>query len=50
MTKSELRDQLKLSENIPDFIRLQDVEGLEWLDFKFKEDKLFKIEFKGHTD
>lgn len=50
MTKSELRDQLKLSENIPDFIRLQDVEGLEWLDFKFKEDKLFKIEFKGYMD
>jgi len=50
MTKSEVGEQLKSSEPFPDFIRLQDLEGLEWLDLKFKEDKLFKIEFKGYMD
>ncbi len=50
MTKAEVKEQLKSTENFPDFVRLQNLEVLEWIDLKFKKDKLEKIEFKGYMD
>lgn len=50
MTKSEVKEQLKSADNFPDFVRLQNLEVLEWIDLKFKNDRLEKIEFKGYMD
>lgn len=50
MTKAEVKEQLKSTDNFPDFVRLQNLEVLEWIDLKFKKDKLEKIEFKGYID
>lgn len=50
MTKSEVKEQLKSAENFPDFVRFQNLEVLEWVDLKFKDDQLKSIEFKGYMD
>ncbi|MBD8491137.1 hypothetical protein IFO69_20450 [Echinicola sp. CAU 1574] len=50
MTKSEIKEQLKSADNFPDFIRLQNLEVLEWIDLKFVNNRLEKIEFKGYMD
>lgn len=50
MTKSEVKEQLKSAKNFPDLVRLQNLEVLEWIDLKFENDRLEKIEFKGYMD
>lgn len=52
MTKSEVKKQLNLisTEKLPDHLRLQNLEVLEWFDFEFKNDRLETINFTGYID
>lgn len=50
MTKSEVKEKLKTAENLPNLVRIQSLEVLEWIDLEFKEDRLAKIKFKMCLD
>lgn len=50
MTKTEMRKQLNSNENFPDFVRIHNLEVLEWIDFAFQDEKLIKMDFKGYMD
>lgn len=50
MTKSEVKEQLKSTNSFPDLVRLEYSGVPEWIDLKFKNDKLDKIEFEGYRD
>ena len=50
MTKSEVKEKLKSDENLPNLVRIQNLEVLEWIDLIFKKDRLEKIEFKMCLD
>lgn len=52
MTKSEVKEQLNLTsiEKLPDHLRLQNREVLEWFDLQFKNDRLETIKFNGYVD
>lgn len=50
MTKSEVKEKLKTAENLPNLVRIQNLEVLEWIDLIFKKDRLEKIEFKMCLD
>ena len=50
MTKSEVKEKLKTAENLPNSVRIQNLEVLEWIDLIFKKDRLEKIEFKMCLD
>ena len=50
MTNSEVKEKLKTAENLPNLVRIQNLEVLEWIDLVFKKDRLQKIELKMCLD